>query len=113
MHKSVAALFALFAYFQYNDPDWYIWIPVYLVVSVVAIAYDYRWQIRSYVLVLCFLYIVGLLSYLPEVISWIDSGAPTIAGSMKAESPFIEFIREFFGLFIALAVLLLYARKMN
>ena len=113
MDKALAALFGLFAFFQYNDPDWYIWIPIYLVVTTVALAYDFGWRNKSLVLLVCILYTVGMLSYMPEVISWINNGTPTITGSMQAESPFIEFVREFFGLLICLITLVYFARKMK
>jgi hypothetical protein len=40
---------------------------------------------------------------LPDFINWVKMGAPTITGSMKAESPFVELTREFLGLVICFA----------
>ena len=54
-----------------------------------------------------------MASYYPEVISWIQNGTPSIASSMQAELPFIEFIREFFGLGICALALGIYAFLSN
>jgi len=59
------------------------------------------------------MYFLGMCLYIPDVISWVSKGTPTIAGSMKAESPFIEFVREFFGLGICLAATTWYLRATN
>ena len=100
LHKITAALFFLFAAFQYNDPDFFIWVPVYLVVGIVAWMWSIGKRSKKVNLILLILYIIGMISYYPDVISWIREGTPSITGSMQAESPFIEFIREFFGLMI-------------
>jgi len=98
LHKILAALFILFAAFQYNDPDFYIWIPIYLIVGIAILFFDRgKYSLRIFQTLLV-LYIIGMISYYPDVISWIQNGTPSIANSMQAESPFIEFIREFFGL---------------
>lgn len=97
-HIIISGLFLLFAAFQYNDPDFYIWVPIYLIVGVlIFLFYKEVYNHKVFQLALI-VYILGMLSYYPEVINWIKEGTPSITGSMKAESPFIEFIREFFGL---------------
>ena len=111
LHKIIAAVYILCAAVQYNDPDFYIWIPLYIVPAVVAISYDRGRRDTMLILILCGLYIVSMLLYIPDVISWISDGVPTITGSMQAESPFIEFIREFFGLGLCLMGLVWYYRK--
>ncbi|MEM9544399.1 MAG: transmembrane 220 family protein [Bacteroidota bacterium] len=99
-HKIVAGLFVLFAALQYNDQDFYIWIPIYLIVGVVIWMYGKgKFNLRFLQILLGF-YVLGMISYYPDVISWIKDGTPSITGSMKAESPFVEFMREFFGLAI-------------
>jgi hypothetical protein len=111
IHKILAAIYILCAAVQYNDPDFYIWIPIYLIPAAVAITYDRGWRNDKVILAICAFFILGMLLYIPDVISWIKSGSPTIAASMQAESPFIEFVREFFGLGSCLAGLLWYWRK--
>lgn len=100
LHKILAGIFILFAAFQYNDPDFYIWVPIYLLVGIVILFFDQgKYSLRLFQILLG-IYILGMMSYYPDVISWIQNGTPSIANSMQAESPFIEFIREFFGLAI-------------
>jgi len=48
---------------------------------------------------------VGLAFLLPDFISWLRSGAPTIVDSMKAEQAHIELTREFLGIGLCLIVL--------
>jgi len=111
IHKIIAVLYTLCAAVQYNDPDFYIWIPLYMIPAAVAIAYDRGWRSSKVLLAICALYAVGMMLYTPDVLSWVKNGTPSIADSMQAESPFIEFIREFFGLGICLAGLTWYYKK--
>lgn len=109
LHKIIAGLFFLFAACQYNDPDFYIWIPIYMIVAIVAWLYgEGRFHLRITQLLLA-AYVLSMFLYYPDVVSWIENGTPSIAGTMKAESPFIEFIREFFGLGICALALGYYA----
>jgi hypothetical protein len=105
LHKFLAGIFILFAAFQYNDADFYIWIPIYLIVGVVILLFDQGKYNKRLTQILLVAYIAGMISYYPNVISWFQDGTPSIANSMKAESPFIEFIREFFGLGICVVAL--------
>lgn len=107
-HKIIAFVFFLFAAVQYNDSDAWIWIPVYLVVSSIAILVDRKKYYPKVCLILCLIMLVAMFTYVPQVIDWAQNGFPSITGSMQASSPFIEFIREFFGLLICLAALLYY-----
>jgi len=111
IHKILATVYILCAAVQYNDPDFYIWIPIYLMPASVAIAYDRGWRNSKVLLGTCVLFILGMLMYIPDIIFWINDGTPSITGSMRAESPFIEFVREFFGLGICLAGVAWYWRK--
>ncbi len=113
IHKIIAAIFILFAALQYNDPDFFIWIPIYLIVGIVIFFFDrgkYDLRILQALLVI---YIIGMISYYPDVISWVQNGTPSITGSMKAESPFIEFMREFIGLGICVLALGFYCFKVS
>ena len=56
-------------------------------------------------------YGLWMLTYSPDILDWINKGLPSITGSMKAESPFIEFVREFFGLLLCLLTCLYYWNK--
>lgn len=105
-----AVLFVLFAALQWNDPDPYIWIPIYLYAAVFcALAatgkYYKGWYLFGIVASLA--YAVYLFFEKDGVLSWMrDHQAENIAGAMKASTPWIEDTREFFGLFIIIIVLL-------
>ena len=103
-------VFILSAALQYNDPDPYIWMPLYLYGAFLC----YQALKRKYNPVL---YITGLVVYLSYavylffdkegVMSWArDHGAENIAQTMKATKPWIEETREFGGLLILIAVLI-------
>ncbi|MEL6134796.1 MAG: transmembrane 220 family protein, partial [Bacteroidota bacterium] len=47
--------------------------------------------------------VIGLGFYVPEVFEWVQAGMPSITGKMKAESQYIEWMREFLGLFLCVA----------
>lgn len=99
----VAALFALFAYFQLNDPDPWAWV-IYYASLAIAYAVSVKWIIPQWVKYTGLaVSLIWLLTLLPDFIHWVQMGMPTITGSMKAEAPHIELTREFLGLGIGSA----------
>ena len=107
-HSIIAIIFLLFAYFQWNDPDGLIWAPAYLVVSIMAVlALKGRFFRYPYLLILV-IYILWGASYISEMNKWVQAGMPSIAASMKAETPYIELAREFFGLLICIITIAFY-----
>jgi hypothetical protein len=113
-------LFLISAVLQYNDPDPYVWVPIYLFGAYLcfqAISRKYN----------PFLYVIGLVVYLgyalylffdkQGVVSWAgEHNAENIVQSMKAAKPWIEETREFGGLLILIIVLLInmfWLRKNN
>ncbi len=108
VHLVIAILFLLFAYWQWNDPDSILWIFLYLIVAVVAFsAYRERYYFVPY-LIVTILTSVATFLYIPDVAVWVKDGMPSLTESMKASSPYIELVREFFGLFISLVVMCFY-----
>ncbi|HZI01889.1 MAG TPA: transmembrane 220 family protein [Flavisolibacter sp.] len=104
-------LFVISALLQYNDPDPYIWIPLYLYGALLC------WQatLRIYRQLL---YVIGVLAYslyaaylffdTTGVLSWYyEHDAENIAQSMKATKPWIEETREFFGLLLLILALVM------
>jgi len=102
-------LFIIFAGLQYNDPDPYVWMPIYLYAAAMCY-YAARKQFYRK------LYLVGIAVYAvyagylfvakDGVIDWVTQHqAENIAQTMKATKPWIEETREFFGLFICIGVL--------
>ena len=101
----LAAIFILFAYFQLNDPDPYLWMLLYFFVAAVCVFAAYGRRNKYILLAGMLICLIWMGFLLPEFINWIKMGMPNIAGQMKAEAPHIEFTREFLGLFICLGVL--------
>ena len=104
-------VFIFSAALQYNDPDPYIWVPIYLYGAYLC----YQAYHKKYNRIL---YIIGLIIYLgyalylffdkQGVLSWVEEhSAESITQSMKATKPWIEETREFGGLLILIVVLLI------
>ncbi|HEY8398832.1 MAG TPA: transmembrane 220 family protein [Flavihumibacter sp.] len=106
-----AILFVISAALQWNDPDPYIWVPLYLLGAWLCwIAIKKKFPPVWY-LVAAIIY-AGYAIYLfiaPEgVISWVkEHEAESLVQSMKATKPWIEQSREFGGLLILLVSLAL------
>lgn len=105
------AFFVFSAALQYNDPDPYVWMPLYLYGAFLC----YQATRKKYNAVL---YIIGLVVYISYaaylffdktgVLNWTqEHNAESIVQSMHAEKPWIKETREFFGLIILLAALLI------
>ena len=111
-------IFILFAALQYNDPDPYIWVPVYLYSSVLCwLAFRSKFYPKAYWLgILVYTaYAVYKIFDQNGILDWINKhGAENIAETMKTEKPWIEESREFFGLLILICVIiinLIYAKR--
>lgn len=104
-HIIIAAVFALFALVQLNDQDSLLWVLMYGYVAVVA-ALAARGRHPRLLIGLGLLVALGwFATLLPAFIDWLRMGAPTIVGSMKAETPYVELTREFLGLLLCLGAL--------
>lgn len=102
---SIAALFALSAALQLNDPDPVLWIAVYVAVALLWGMAAFGRFYRPFTVVLLLVLTVWMFTFVPELVTWVQMGMPTIVGSMNAEEPHIELVREFGGLFLAVAAL--------
>lgn len=111
-------LFVFSAALQYNDPDPFLWIPIYMYGAVLCwLAFRNKYYPKAY-LIGIFIYL-GYAIYLffakDGVLDWITRhNAESITTSMKAEKPWIEETREFFGLIILVIVLVVdyfYSRR--
>ncbi len=103
--------FIVFAALQYNDPDPYIWMPIYLYAAFLC------WQsIKARFNPV--LYWIGYVVYGGYAIykvfdengllDWIRyHNAGSITETMKANHPWVEETREFFGLVIVIVVLII------
>ncbi len=111
-------LFISFAALQYNDPDPILWVPIYMYPAVLCwLASRNRYYMRAYLLGIIIYSVYALYKVFESngLLDWLNlHNAENIAGTMKAEQPWIEESREFFGLAIIIAVLLVnyfYAKK--
>ena len=111
-------VFIVFAALQYNDPDPYIWVPIYLYAAVLCWQASHnKFYTKAYVagIIVYSLYAVYKIFDTNGLLDWINlHHAENITETMKAEKPWVEESREFFGLVILIVVLaidLVYARK--
>ncbi len=104
-----ALLFLLSAILQYNDPDPLIWILLYLYSAVLCLlAFRKKFYPYAYLagILVYSLYATYLFFAADGVADWFSMHhAESITGSMKADKPWIEATREFFGLFIMIIIL--------
>ena len=104
-------LFVLSAAVQYNDPDPYVWMPIYLFAAFLcyqAIKKRYNPKLYFAGLALYISYAIYLFFNKTGVLNWVTQHhAESIAETMKATKPWIEETREFFGLMIVVVVLLI------
>lgn len=104
-----ALVFALFALLQINDPDPYLWIPIYGYASIVCIA-NARKKYDSFAhfgaLIFCILFGLKLLFVRDGVVDWVNKyNSESLIQSMKATKPWVENAREFGGLLIIFIVM--------
>lgn len=112
-------VFILFAVVQYNDPDPYLWIPIYLYPALLCFLKFIQKPISTIAYWAGFLvfgiYAIYKMFDTNGIIDWVQfHNASNIASTMKAEKPWIEESREFFGLLIILTVMRInYIKKNN
>ncbi len=103
-------LFVLFAALQYNDPDPYIWMPIYIFAAGLCwLAYRQNYFPKAYLagIIVYSLYAIYLFFTNDGVLDWFNKyEAENLVQTMKAEKPWIEDTREFGGLLILIIVLL-------
>jgi Transmembrane family 220, helix len=98
-------LFLSFAMVQYNDPDPWRWAVMYGFVAGICGFAAFGKTNRNLLWAGIAVCLVWLAFWLPDFLDWVKLGRPNIAGHMKAETPYIEFAREFFGLLVCVLTL--------
>lgn len=108
-HIVLALLFALFAYFQFNDPDAWLWIAIYGLMAVIAgLAATGRIYLPL-IGVIGLVCLYTLLSTAPGVWDYLtNQEGYTLMEGMSYEKPYIEETREFGGSVICLGALAFY-----
>ena len=99
-------LFLICAGLQWNDPDPYLWIPLYLL-SALSCAYAFKGisakRLNIFNIAVYSVYAVYLFVEQDGVLSWAtEHHFDSLTQSMLASTPWIENTREFGGLFIML-----------
>lgn len=104
-------IFVLFAVVQVNDPDPYLWMPIYGYAALVCFLntrrqYDFYGHLAA--IVFCSVFAVRLIIIKDGVIDWFSiHHAENIVQSMQANKPWIEYTREFGGLLIIIIVMII------
>jgi len=103
-------IFIYFAYLNLNDPDSWLWVSIYLLGTLSCATVVAGWYIPTVYLVIIVLYLCYALTLFfgkNGVWEWVTQHQmQNIAAQMQASKPWIEKTREFFGLLIVCAVLL-------
>ncbi|SKB82017.1 transmembrane 220 family protein [Daejeonella lutea] len=101
--------FLLFAWFNLNDGDSWLWVPIYVAAALCCglAAYGLYYPAVYIVLITFYLAYALMLFFAKDgVRDWvIKYKQPSITESMQATKPYIEKTREFFGLLIVAAAL--------
>jgi hypothetical protein len=102
-------IFIVFGALQYNDPDPYLWIPIYLFAAFLCWkASKGAFHPKGTIVGIAFFtgYAIYKIFDPNGLIDWVNiHHAENIAETMKAEKPWVEESREFFGLIIIISVL--------
>lgn len=102
-------IFILSAALQYNDPDPYIWVPIYLYGAWFCFqAFRGKYHPKAYLAGVLTYAIYALYLWFDKsgVMSWFsEHNAENIVQSMKATKPWIEETREFGGLLLLIIAL--------
>lgn len=101
--------FVVFAWFNVNDHDYWLWVPIYMSASIFCgLASFGMYYPMGYLFLIAFYLIYALILFFAKdgVRDWITKyNSPSITESMQAKKPYIEKTREFFGLLIIAAAL--------
>lgn len=96
--------FIVFAYFNFNDDDSWLWVPLYLIPSLLCGLTLFGVNLPIFYLLISIgytAYAIRLFFVKDGVYDWIKNyNTPSIVASMQADKPYIEITREFFGLLI-------------
>lgn len=103
-------LFIISAGLQYNDPDPYLWMPIYLYGAVLCwLAVRNKFFPNAYLFGIVGYVIYAAILFFEKdgVLDWYKNhNSENLVQTMKATKPWIEATREFLGLVILIAVFL-------
>lgn len=114
----LAVMFLGFAFVQINDPDPLIWILIYGLLAASCVMAAFGYYLRKVLIGMAIVLSAYAIFYFPGVREWLqqDDKAMLFDNIAKMEHSYIEESREFLGLMICVAVLILHlyrSRKMQ
>lgn len=100
-------IFFIFAALQYNDPDPYVWIPIYGSMTALCVSAIFRTVNKWIYLFLALIFLIYAASLFPSMMVWLrsDDRSQLLDELAKMQNLYIEETREFLGLVICLVVL--------
>lgn len=109
IHYLAAALLAVTAALQFNDPDPVYWVAVYGLAAAVPVVHALGRRAPFLAALTIGMAVSGLIYAAPGFFDYLASGEyGSITGSMEGPDAFVEPAREFLGLALTLAVVLCY-----
>ena len=105
----LAVMFLAFAFVQINDPDPVLWILIYGGMAVICILAAFKIYNRIVLIILMIGFFVYSLVFLPGVGEWLaqDDQSMLFDDIAKMQHLYVEESREFLGLMICVAVLIM------
>lgn len=104
-------VFTVFAYLNLNDKDSWLWVSIYMIAGILCLltVFDLHYPILSLIMVVLYLVYALVLFFSKDgVWDWVTKyKKESLVQNMQATKPYIEKTREFFGLWIASAALLM------
>ncbi|NJK83793.1 MAG: hypothetical protein HC912_08225 [Saprospiraceae bacterium] len=102
----LSLLFFLFGLAQINDPDPWLWLTWYFFVAILLGMAAFKRFFNLAIWIGIGAALSGFVFLMPDFMQWFNDGMPSIVSSMKAESPYIELVRETLGLLLSLFALI-------
>ncbi len=103
--------FLAFAYVNLNDNDAWLWVSIYMAVTICCglVVFKVYYPVVYLALIIFYLCYAAILFFVKDgVLDWITKyKRPSIVETMQATKPYIEKTREFFGLLIITSALLI------
>jgi len=106
----LALLFLVFAFVQVNDPDPILWILIYGNMAVLCVLAMFSMHFKKWILGTGVLYLTYAAFLFPGAWEWLQSPDRSLLFDdlAKMQYPYIEETREFLGLVICIAALILH-----
>ena len=103
--------FLVFAWFNLNDKDSWLWVPIYLAAAIFCgLTAIHKYYPTIYLALVAFYLVYAIILFFARdgVKDWLFKyNRQSIVESMQATKPYIEKTREFFGLLIIAGALLI------